>query len=85
MVPVTNVCPSGWTQEYTGFIMAQDGLDNRSGTEYICVDAAIEGLMGTANTNNDEHVLYFTKTYCGSLSCPPFVNNQVAPCVVCSR
>jgi hypothetical protein len=43
MIPVTNVCPAGWTRKYTGFIMADAADDGRSGTEYICVDSSMEG------------------------------------------
>ncbi|KAL8585109.1 hypothetical protein ACOMHN_013125 [Nucella lapillus] len=66
MIPATDVCMEGWTQEYHGYLMA-GATTHASGSEY------------------DGKLLYYTVTRCGSLPCPPYVNNKIVTCVVCSR
>ncbi len=38
MIPAKTKCPVGWTREYYGYLMADKNNDNRSRTEYVCVD-----------------------------------------------
>ncbi|PVD19677.1 hypothetical protein C0Q70_20167 [Pomacea canaliculata] len=83
MVPGTNRCPCGWTSEYTGLLMS--GLDTHYGsTEFICVDSKLEGRIGSG-ANLEGRLLYHVIGYCGSLPCPPYVNNNIVQCVVCSK
>ena len=85
MIPATTSCQSGWTLEYTGYIMADLPDDGRSGTEFICVDSEMQGRAGSQGSNNDQMVLYYTKNHCGSLPCPPYEESRVVSCVVCSK
>lgn len=83
MVPGTNRCESGWTTEYSGYLMA--GVDHdAAGTEYICVDSQLASRPGSDANLLGTH-LFFTVTRCGSLPCGPYVNNKVVTCVVCSK
>nr|KAG5693598.1 hypothetical protein BaRGS_014618 [Batillaria attramentaria] len=83
MAPGTNVCQPGWTRQYSGYLMA-GYAGHHAGTEYICVDSALESA--DASTHNDNgKLLYYTVTRCGSLPCDPYVNNKVVTCAVCSK
>ena len=52
MMPVRNDCPSGWTEEYHGYLMTAYHVDKHS-SEFICVD----GNHGTKQ-NKDGALLY---------------------------
>ncbi|XP_025077969.1 uncharacterized protein LOC112554416 [Pomacea canaliculata] len=83
MVPGTNKCPTGWTTEYTGLLMS--GYDGHAGSsEYICVDSKLEGRVGSG-ANNNGRLMYYVAGVCGSLPCPPYVNNNILQCVVCTK
>ena len=75
-------CPAGWDLEYQGYLMAEYHNHPRQGGP-ICVDEAPETLVrGGANLNGA--LLYFVRGKCGSLPCPPYVNDRQLACVVCS-
>ncbi|PVD19667.1 hypothetical protein C0Q70_20157 [Pomacea canaliculata] len=83
MVPGTNKCPTGWSSEYTGLLMS--GYDGHAGsTEFICVDSIMEG-RNNSSANQNGRLLYLVAGICGSLPCPPYVNNNILQCVVCSK
>ncbi|XP_028402157.1 collagen alpha-4(IV) chain-like isoform X1 [Dendronephthya gigantea] len=83
MIPARNVCPSGWTMEYKGYLMAE--RFNHKRTQFICVDGDPEATHGShADTNGA--LLYFVEGYCGhSLPCPPYVHGRELTCVVCTQ
>ena len=83
MVPGTNVCSSGWTLEYSGYLMAGHHTHAAS-TQFICVDTALEGRIGSDDDHNG-HLLYYTETECGSLPCPPYEAYKLVTCAVCSK
>ena len=83
MIPGTNVCTDGWHAQYTGYLMT-GGYSQAAGTEYICVDTALESRDGSSDDHNGK-LLYFAKTACGSLPCGPYVANKLVTCVVCSK
>ena len=70
MIPARNVCPSGWTMEYKGYLMAEH-YGHKGRTQFICVDADAEATHGShADTNGA--LLYFVEGHCGHfLLCPP--------------
>ena len=83
MVPGTNVCPSEWTLEYAGYIMAS--RDNHvAGSEFVCVDPEMEARPGS-DANIPANELWYSATVCGSLPCPPYVGGKVVLCAVCSK
>ncbi|PVD18682.1 hypothetical protein C0Q70_21232 [Pomacea canaliculata] len=75
MIPGTNVCPNGWTLEYSGYLMAGRD-DHPASTEYICVDKKQDARYGS-NANNNGKVYHYTVGICGSLPCPPYVQGKV--------
>ena len=84
MIPARITCPSSWTIEYKGYLMT-DYHNHRRNAVYECVDENPESIVGSsANTNGA--LLYFTVSTCSyGLPCPPYVNNRVITCVVCTK
>lgn len=80
MVPGTYNCPSGWTEQYYGYLMAQ--YYHYYASEFICVDYRKEGR--SVSSNSAGSYLYYTLTECGTLPCGPYIDNTAMRCVVCS-
>ena len=83
MVPGTNVCSPGWRLLYSGYLMAGSS-GAAAGTEYICVDPSLEATV-RSSANDNGKLMYFTVTRCGSLPCPPYVENRIVACAVCGK
>ncbi|XP_070176848.1 uncharacterized protein [Littorina saxatilis] len=82
MVPATLTCPPGWTPQYTGHLASEHS--SHQGGEYICLDGSPED--DSSGVRNDDGLLfYLVVTVCGSLPCPPYINDKVVTCVVCSK
>lgn len=82
MIPARLQCPTEWTVEYRGFLMAAHGSYHKS--EHVCVDQnpdikVHEGIMG----ETDEISIIEAK--CGSLPCPHYVDGSQVTCVVCTK
>ncbi|XP_028398310.1 short-chain collagen C4-like [Dendronephthya gigantea] len=84
MIPARNVCPSGWTMEYKGYLMAEHHNNGKGRTQYICVDGKPEATIGS-HVNKDGALLYFVESTCGSIPCPPYVQGYELTCVVCTK
>ncbi|XP_063404416.1 uncharacterized protein LOC134687889 [Mytilus trossulus] len=82
MIPGRQSCDSGWKLEYHGILAS--GHYGHKPSSYICIDSHPEFLQAGQDDKNG-HLLYATQTNCGSLACPPYVNNKAINCVVCSR
>ncbi len=83
MIPARNVCPSGWTLEYKGYLMS--GYRGHKGrTQFICVDGNAEATTGSQG-NADGALLHFVESACGSLPCPPYANGNELTCAVCTK
>ena len=83
MIPAKTSCPSSWTIEYKGYLMAHYPKHNKN-TVYECVDENPESIPGSsANTNGAS--LLFTISTCNGLPCPPYVENRAITCVVCTK
>ena len=82
MVPAKTVCPSSWTREYYGFLMSD--YDGNYRTSYTCLDIAPEPVPGTVSNSNPS-LLYHSVTDCHGIACPPYENNRMLGCVVCTR
>lgn len=83
MIPAMAACPSDWTLEYNGYLMAGAGGD-KAASEYVCVDSKMEERQGSEEMFH-ANVLYYTHTVCGSLPCPPYSDQKIVTCVVCSK
>ena len=82
MVPAKYTCPSGWTREYYGYLMAERYTHRRS--QYTCVDTAFKSVPGSS-TNENGLLFYFVEGRCGSLPCPPYDNTKELSCAVCTK
>ncbi|XP_067024550.1 collagen alpha-3(IV) chain-like [Acropora muricata] len=83
MMPARNDCPSGWTEEYHGYLMtAFRGEEHAS--EFICVDGNPEHVSGS-NQNKNGALLYPVEGVCGSLPCGPYVAGRELTCAVCTK
>ena len=83
MMPARNDCPSGWTEEYHGYLMtAYHG--HRSSKDFICVDGDPEYVAGSG-ANKDGALLYPVQGQCGSLPCGPYVAGREFTCAVCTK
>jgi len=83
MIPATYRCPSGWTREYYGYLMAERYMHKHS-SSFICVDSYAETVPGS-HANRDGAILYPVEGVCGSLPCSPYVNGWELTCVVCTK
>ena len=87
LLPGRQHCYSGWVMEYTGILVAGSLYDHdgqESATEYICLDSASESLDHGSGDDN-QNILYYVNSQCGSLPCQPYVNDGTLSCVVCSK
>ncbi|XP_074630062.1 uncharacterized protein LOC141888906 [Acropora palmata] len=83
MMPARNDCPSGWTEEYHGYLMtAYHG--HRHSSEFICVDGIPEYVRGSKQNKNGA-LLYPVEGVCGSLPCGPYVAGREFTCAVCTK
>ncbi|XP_078665811.1 uncharacterized protein LOC144908150 [Branchiostoma floridae x Branchiostoma belcheri] len=82
MIPARLSCPSGWTREYKGYLMAERFNHKRS--EFVCVDEQPE-VRPSGQANVDGALFYPVDARCGSLPCPPYVEGHELTCVVCTK
>ena len=83
MIPGRNICPSGWTLEYKGYLMSAN-QGHRGRTQFICVDGDAESTTGSHIDRNGA-LLYFAESVCGSLPCPPYATGNEITCAVCTK
>ncbi|XP_052083714.1 uncharacterized protein LOC127721070 [Mytilus californianus] len=83
MIPGKSHCYSGWKTEYSGNLMS--GHHGHAGaSQYVCVESSPDVLEAGSRDDNG-YLLYGVKAYCGSLKCPPYVQDTLFKCVVCSK
>ncbi|XP_078372882.1 uncharacterized protein LOC144656532 isoform X2 [Oculina patagonica] len=83
MIPARNDCPSGWTEEYHGYLMT-GYYGHAKGYDFICVDQYAEYVAGT-KANKNGALLYPVQGRCGSLPCGPYVAGREFTCAVCTK
>lgn len=76
MLPARKECYRGWHREYDGYLAVQTNWKDHK--DVICIDRHSRGLLQEA-----EYVrgLYAS---CETFSCPPYVDSERLPCVVCT-
>ena len=88
MVPAKYTCPSGWTREYYGYLMAEYGGTQHSISHYrsqfTCVDVAFKSVVGSS-ADTEGLLFYFVEGRCGALPCPPYDKNRELSCAVCTK
>ena len=83
MIPARITCPSSWTREYKGYLMAAHY--SHKNTVYECIDEKPESIPASSSNTNGA-MFHFTVPSCNhGLPCPPYVNNRVITCVVCTK
>ena len=84
MVPGTYKCPSGWTTEYSGWLMAaHHGHKGRN--MFTCIDKDAEVVPGQGADNNG-NLFYHVEANCGTgFPCPPYDQRREMSCVVCTK
>ena len=83
MIPDKNVCYSGWNLEYYGYLSSGHWNDVAA-SSYNCVDINPE-YVPSGVSNQDGQLFVNVLAKCGSLPCPPYVNNYPLSCVLCSK
>lgn len=83
MIPGKVKCYAGWRKEYGGILVA--GLDRHDGSSsFICVDQN-QDVLEAGVANDDGYLIYPVVAKCGSLKCPPYVQDTRISCVVCTK
>ena len=83
MIPATINCPSGWTREYYGYLMASHGHENTG--SFICMDRSAQEIQGSAGNTPEAHDLWNVEAYCSIIPCPPYNDYKELTCAVCSK
>ena len=84
MIPAHTTCPTSWTKEYQGYLMAEHYAHKRNAV-YECVDEGAESVAGSAGNTNGA-LFYHVVATCGNgLPCPPYVTTKTITCVVCTK
>ena len=84
MIPAKLTCPTGWTEEYDGYLMgAYHGFTSPSTVE--CVDRNPESVPDSGD-NKTGGVFFQVEVECNyGLKCPPYYSEKEVTCVVCTR
>ena len=83
VIPAKLTCPTNWTTEYTGYLMAaHDGHNGR--TLFECVDDQPESVPGLNGYDSTNALYYHVEATCNSLSCPPYDSEKELTCAVCT-
>jgi hypothetical protein len=84
-IPARTSCPSSWTREYIGYLMADRYVSNHaSGRVPICVDSNSESVPGSGARGGNSF-MYFLETSCAGIPCPPYSSGAELSCVVCTK
>jgi hypothetical protein len=84
MVPGTYECPSGWTTEYSGWLMGGHHA-HKGRNMFVCMDKEAEVVPGQ-QANNDGNLFYHFEVDCGvGIPCPPYHDHKEMSCVVCTK
>ena len=82
MIPAQTTCPSSWTREYYGYLMADDRRHHR--TMFECVDQSPQSVPGTSADTNGA-LFYHVEVKCNGIPCPPYDTQKEVTCVVCTK
>ena len=84
VIPAKLTCPTNWTTEYTGYLMAAHQSHNGR-TLFECVDDQSESVPGLNGSDDNNALYYHVEATCNSLSCPPYDSEKELTCAVCTR
>jgi len=83
LMPARNDCPSGWNEEYHGYLMTAH-YSEKNQKDFICVDEDAEHVPGSKRSDNGA-LLYPVEGQCVSLPCGPYVAGRELTCAVCTK
>ena len=82
MLPAKTVCPSTWTLEYSGYLMAGRNTHHRSSFE--CLDKDPEPIPGSTIGIAMAYMFHVEAT-CTGIPCPPYNDYKELTCAVCTK
>ena len=82
VVPAWDYCPSGWTLEYSGYLMSERSGHHR--ITFECVDKDPDSIPGSAADTNGA-LFYHVEATCNGLPCPPYNTQKELTCAVCTK
>ena len=83
MIPARLSCPSSWTREYYGYLMAERYTHYRAMFE--CVDRNPQSIPGSIASTNGA-LFYHVEAKCNvGIPCPPYDTQKEVTCVVCTK
>ena len=82
MIPGKYTCPSDWTREYYGYLMAERYLHDSPST-FECIDRYAESITGSGS-NTYGGIFELVESRCGNPLCPPYVDGRELTCAVCT-
>ena len=82
MIPAKITCPTSWTKEYRGYLMAEK-FDYKPST-YECIDEHSVGIPGSI-ANTDGALFHHVEPRCSGVLCPPYDETKELACVVCTK
>ena len=84
MIPGTDLCPGGWTTEYTGWLMSER-YSHKGRTMYVCVDKDAQAVPHLG-ANKDSTLMFHTTVDCDfGIPCPPYEDSKDLACVICTK
>ena len=84
MIPARLTCPSSWTQEYYGYLMAERSHPSHHRSTFECVDQSPQSIPGSI-ANTDGILFFHTEVKCNGIPCPPYDTQKEVICVVCTK
>ena len=82
MLPGKTTCPTSWTREYEGYLMAAHYQHSR--TTYTCVDRSQQSVPGSAGDIHGALFYHVEATCSYGLQCPPYNSQKELTCAVCT-
>jgi len=80
MIPSHYECPSGWTREYYGYLMAGH-VGHNTATQFTCIDKSVEQIQGSGSDTNGR-LFYTVEAVCNQfIPC----SDKELTCAVCTR
>ena len=84
MAPAKITCPSQWTREYNGYLMASY-YAHASAKTFVCVDIDAQPVRGEAHNTEGALFYHARLSSCYGLDCPPYDTKKDLACVVCTK
>ena len=85
MIPAQITCPSSWTREYYGYLMAERSHPAHHRSMFECVDQSPQSVPGSI-ANTQGALFFHVEVKCNyGIPCPPYDTQKEVTCVVCTK